>query len=56
MFKIGDKIDYIFYKDIEITKKGIFYYILKDKKGNIKIVDIKLVDKYGKLKEKKEND
>ena len=54
-FKIGDKINYGFYENIEIIDKDDSHYVFRDKNANIKLVYISLVDKYGRLV-KKEND
>ena len=51
-FKIGDIIDYDIYKNVKIVKKGMFYYTIKDKKGNLVVIDMVFIDKHGKLSKK----
>ncbi len=48
-YKIGDIIDYGFYKSIEIIDTDNKHYILQDKENNEKKVYIDLVDKYAVL-------
>ncbi len=52
--KIGDKIDYVFYKNVEIAGEDDRHYVLKLSSGVIKKVYKELVEKYGKIKMSKE--
>jgi len=55
-YKLGDKIDYGFYKNLEIIAIDTKHYTLKNKNGGTKKVYIELVDKHAVLlpREKKE--
>ena len=46
-FEDGDIIDYGFFKDLKVIKRGRSYYTLEDSSGNKKRVYKRLVDKYG---------
>ena len=48
MFKIGDYIDYCFYKKLKVINKDETHYTLKSRRGSIKHVFCSLVDKHGK--------
>lgn len=47
-FKIQDKIDYTFYKNVTIIGEDEKHYILKDATGCEQKIYKQLVDKYGK--------
>lgn len=49
MFQIGDFVNYMFYREIEIVGKNMICYVLKNSKGEEKEVYKELIDKYGKL-------
>ena len=51
MFKIGDIIDYSFYKNLEVVDIDDIHYTLKDTKGNTRRIYISLIDKYGRKKD-----
>ena len=53
MFKIGDNIDYGFYKNIFIIGEDDKHYILQYSSGIEKPVYKWLVEKYGKRREEK---
>ena len=49
MFQKGDKIDYMFYSNLEIVGEDCLNYILKDNSNNITKVYKALIDKHAKL-------
>jgi len=49
MFKIGDKINYMFYSNLEIIKEDVLHYTLKDSSNHTKKVYKELIDKHGEL-------
>ena len=50
--KIGDKINYVFFKNLTIIDEDELHYILQDKYGNKQNIFKSLINKYAeKLKE-----
>lgn len=49
MFKVGDKIDYGFFSNLEIVDEDEHHFILEDKSGNTKKVFKSLIKKHAKL-------
>jgi len=51
LFKLGDRINYGFFSNLEIVGEDENHFILKDKNGNTKKVFKSLIIKYAKLLE-----